>query len=191
MWRHGCKISFSNKSKYNGLQGPHALANSLLRWYLNFCEGILPSLIDSFLVVDWDHHKAFIRTSFFLKDQGLLSKISLKFSFLTKLARNKFCPTSLMVTLWEQSQRWKMVDLKASLLKSLLVRNLNKMLSCDCCLDKATSWGFTAITHFSTFDKERFVSCRKKSLWFYLSKTLERQREMVLCYINIKDYMCL
>ena len=45
--RYGHKISFSNKSKYDGLRGPYALANNLLQRYLNFCEGILTSLIDS------------------------------------------------------------------------------------------------------------------------------------------------
>ena len=29
---------------------PYALVNNFLRRYLNFCEGILPSLVDSFLV---------------------------------------------------------------------------------------------------------------------------------------------
>ena len=52
MRRHGYKISFNNKSKYDGLRGSHALANSFLRRYLNFCEGILSSLVDSFFLVD-------------------------------------------------------------------------------------------------------------------------------------------
>ena len=51
MRRYGRKISFSDKCKYDGLRGPYALANNLLRWYLNFCEGIWSSLVDSFLVV--------------------------------------------------------------------------------------------------------------------------------------------
>ena len=51
MRRYGCKISFNNKSKYDGLRGLHTHANNLLRRYLNFCEGILTSLIDSFFVV--------------------------------------------------------------------------------------------------------------------------------------------
>ena len=33
------------------LRGPYALANNLLRRYLNFCEGIWSLLIDSFFVV--------------------------------------------------------------------------------------------------------------------------------------------
>ena len=51
MRRHSRKISFNNQSKYDGLRGPYALANNLLRRYLNFCEGILASLVDSFFVV--------------------------------------------------------------------------------------------------------------------------------------------
>ena len=51
MRRYGRKISFSDKCKYDGLRGPYALANKLLRRYLNFCEGIWSSLVDSFLVV--------------------------------------------------------------------------------------------------------------------------------------------
>ena len=51
MRRYGRKISFNNKSKYDGLRGPYTLANNLLRRYLNFCEGIWASLVDSFLVV--------------------------------------------------------------------------------------------------------------------------------------------
>ena len=49
--RYGHKISFNNKSKYDGLRRPYTLANNPLRRYLNFCEGILTSLIDSFFVV--------------------------------------------------------------------------------------------------------------------------------------------
>ena len=52
MRRYGRKISFSDKCKYDGLQGPYALANNLLRRYLNFCKGILFLLVDSFFVVD-------------------------------------------------------------------------------------------------------------------------------------------
>ena len=37
--------------KIHFLVVPYALANNLLRRYLNFCEGILPSLVDTFLVV--------------------------------------------------------------------------------------------------------------------------------------------
>ena len=48
MRRYGRKISFNNKSKYDGFRGPYALANNLLRQYLNFCEGIWSSLVDSF-----------------------------------------------------------------------------------------------------------------------------------------------
>ena len=50
MYSH--KISFNNNSKYDGLQGPYALGNNFLQRYLNFCEGILPLLVDSFLVVE-------------------------------------------------------------------------------------------------------------------------------------------
>ena len=51
MRRYGRKMSFNNKSKYDGLRGSYTLANNLLRRYLNFCEGIWASLVDSFLVV--------------------------------------------------------------------------------------------------------------------------------------------
>ena len=50
MRRYGCKISFSNLSKYDGLRGLYALTNNLLRQYLNFCEGIWALLVDYFLV---------------------------------------------------------------------------------------------------------------------------------------------
>ena len=49
---YGRKISFNNKNKYDGLRGPYVLPNNLLQRYLNFCEGILSSLVDSFLVVN-------------------------------------------------------------------------------------------------------------------------------------------
>ena len=49
---YGRKISLNNKNKYYGFRGPYALPNNLLRQYLNFCEGILSSLVDSFLVVN-------------------------------------------------------------------------------------------------------------------------------------------
>ncbi|XP_050253766.1 probable disease resistance protein At5g66900 [Quercus robur] len=42
--RYSHKICFSN-NKYDGLREPYTLANNLLRQYLNFCEGILPSLV--------------------------------------------------------------------------------------------------------------------------------------------------
>ena len=41
---------------------------------------------------------------------------------------------------------------------------------------------------------ERFVSCggeKNTSLWPPLSKTTEKQRETIVCYINIKECMCL
>ena len=70
MRRYGHKISFNNKSKYDSLRGPYALANNFLRRYLNFRDGILPSLIDSFLVVTI-HHQFTIKLT---RDNYLLWK---------------------------------------------------------------------------------------------------------------------
>ena len=46
-----------------------------------------------------------------------------------------------------------MADLKASLLKSLLVCNLNKILNCACYLEGVTSCDLTAIAPFYFFVK--------------------------------------
>ena len=96
------------------------------RWKVTFSE--LTSLV-----------KHFNRTNLLSKDHWLLSRISFICSSVSNIAKNKLCPTSLMITRWETLHNCWMVDLKASLLKSLLVCNLNRRLNWTCSFDCATS----------------------------------------------------
>ena len=100
--------------------------------------------------------KRFNRTNLLSKDHGLLSRISFICSFISKIARNKLFLTSLMVIRWGPLHNCWMVDLKASLLKSLLVCNLNRRLSWACSFDQATSWDLTDKTHFSSSERVNF-----------------------------------
>ena len=96
--------------------------------------------------------KCFIKINFLSKDHGLLSIIDVKCSSEPKIAIKRFCPTSLMVTPLLERQRLPQVALNTSLLKSLLVYNLNKILYYACYLEPATSEAFTIVTPFSSFE---------------------------------------
>ena len=81
----------------------------------------------------------FNNTSLLSKDHELLSKTSIMCSSVTKTAKNKLFPISLIVTRWNPFHNCWRVDSKAPLLNSLLVCNRNKRLNWACSFDHSTS----------------------------------------------------
>ena len=110
----------------------------------------------------------FSKINLLSKDQGLLSRTSTMSSSLIKIAKYIYIyiyifiyllfPTSLIVTSCNPRQSFWTVDLNASLLNSLLVCNLNRILNFACCFDEFdTSWELTAKTPFSSSERLNFL----------------------------------
>ena len=139
--------------------------------------------------------KRFKRISFLLKDQGLLSRTSIISPSLTKTARKRLLPTSLIVTPCRPCQSFWMVDLKAFLLKSLVDWSLNKILNWAWSLERAISWEHIAKTPFSSSERWNFLHsfsiaasiiqnlCRSNKIIYVKNITTTWKKR----YVNKKD----